>query len=166
MRQARFWRFLLLAFIALSTGCDTPDSAIKPNAPPPGFTLTRLDGSAARFPDDYAGQVVAVRFWADWCPSCYSEMKGLEPIYQRLHARGLTILAVNVMQPLETVRNFVTPLNLSYEILLDLQGETMRTYRVMGLPTTFIVDRQGLVRTRIIGEATPEVFEQAVARLL
>ena len=166
MRPTRFWRFFLMMLAALLTGCDAPDSGIARNAPPPGFRLVRLDGSTARFPEDYAGQVVAIRFWADWCPSCRPEMVGLEPLYQRLKPRGLAILAVNVTQPLETVRAFTKPLHLSYEILLDLHGETMRAYRVMGLPMTFIVDRQGLLRTRIIGEASPETFEQAVTPLL
>ena len=159
-------RWGLMLALALLVGCDSPESGPQRHQPPPGFSVMRLEGSLAHFPADYAGRVVAIRFWADWCPFCHSEMKALEPIYRRLHPRGLTLLAVNVAQPVETVRNFVKPLDLSYEILLDAHGTVMRDYRVMGLPVTFIVDRQGLLRTRIIGEATPEVFEQAILPLL
>ena len=93
-------------------------------------------------------------------------MKALEPVYRRYRDRGLVVLAVNVMQPPETVKKFVEELSVSYDILLDRQGEVMRSYRVMGLPMTFIVDRQGVIRARIVGESTPEVFERAIASLL
>ncbi len=155
--------FLLAALLA---GCEQDFSVIRLNAPAPPFALAQLDSAEVRFPDQYAGKVVAVRFWADWCPSCRSEMMALEPIYRRYHDRGLVILAVNVTQPPETVRAFIKPLGLSYDILLDQRGDVMRDYRVMGLPMTFIVDRQGRLRTRIVGESTPEVFEQAIAGLL
>jgi peroxiredoxin len=160
-------RYLLALFLlALLAGCEQKSPAIKLNAPAPAFALERLDGPSARFPDDYRGQVVAIRFWADWCPFCRSEMTALEPVYRQHRDRGLVILAVNVMQPPETVKKFVQELGVSYDVLLDRQGAVMRGYRVMGLPMTFIVDRQGVIRTRIVGESTPEVFERAIAGLL
>lgn len=158
-------RLFLLVLLVLLAGCPRETPTIALNAPAPGFALSQLDGPNVRFPDQYGGKVVAIRFWADWCPSCRSEMMGLEPIYRRHRDRGLVILAVNVTQPLETVRAFVKPLGISYDVLLDPQGEVMRGYQVMGLPMTFIVDRKGVVRTRIVGESTPEVFEQAVSNL-
>lgn len=147
-------------------GCEPESPAIRIGTPAPTFSLERLDGSSVRFPEPYRGQVVAVRFWADWCPYCHDEMKALEPVYRRYRDRGLVILAINVMQPPETVRPFVGRLGISYDVLLDRQGEVMRGYRVMGLPMTFIVDRQGVIRARIVGESTLEVFEQAIAGLL
>jgi len=155
-----------LALLALLVGCEQELPTIKIGSPPPAFALEQLDGPGVRFPEQYRGKVVAIRFWADWCPFCHSEMTALEPVYSRHRDRGLVILAVNVMQPPETVRKFVKELGISYDVLLDQQGEVMRGYRVMGLPMTFIVDRQGLVRTRIVGESTPEVFERAIAGLL
>lgn len=157
---------LALLLLALLAGCEQESPAIKLNAPAPAFNLEQLDGPSIRFPEQYRGKVVAVRFWADWCPSCRSEMTALEPVYRQHHDRGLVILAVNVMQPPETVRPFVRQIGISYDVLLDRQGEVMRGYRVMGLPMTFIVDRQGLVRARIVGESTPEVFERAISSLL
>lgn len=158
-----FFSVFLLAWLG---GCAPDLPAIKTGAPAPAFTLERLDGTGVRFPEKYWGQVVALRFWADWCPYCHGEMQALEPVYRQHRDQGLVILAVNVMQPPETVRRFVEELGLSYEMLLDREGEVMRRYQVMGLPVTFIIDRQGVVRNRIIGESTPEVFEQAIASLL
>lgn len=156
----------LLALALLLAGCEQNVTAIKTNTPAPAFALDRLDGSGVRFPDQYRGQVVAIRFWADWCPYCRAEMRALEPVYRQYRDRGLVILAINVLQPPETVRPFVRELGISYDVLLDPQGEVTRDYRVMGLPMTFIVDRQGVIRTRIVGESTPEAFARAIAGLL
>lgn len=156
----------LLGLLGLLTACEQELPAIKVGMPAPAFTLERLDGPSAHFPEDYRGKVVAIRFWADWCPFCRSEMTALEPVYRQYHNQGLAILAVNVMQPPETARKFAEQLGISYEVLLDRQGEVLRRYQVMGLPMTFIVDRQGVTRTRIVGESTPEVFAQAIDGLL
>ncbi|HOW74566.1 MAG TPA: TlpA disulfide reductase family protein [Candidatus Competibacteraceae bacterium] len=155
-----------LLLFALIAACGSELPATKSGAPAPAFTLERLDGASVRFPEQYQGQVVVLRFWADWCPYCHSEMQALEPVYRQYRDRGLVILAVNVMQPLETVQKFVQEIGISYETLLDRQGEVMRRYQVMGLPMTYIIDRQGIVRARIIGESTPEVFTQAISSLL
>lgn len=157
------WSLLLFTLL---TACNSELPAIHNGAPAPAFILERLDGSSARFPEQYQGQVVALRFWADWCPYCHGEMQALEPVYRQHRDRGLIILAVNVMQPTETVQKFVKDTGISYETLLDRQGEVMRRYQVIGLPVTYLIDRQGVVRTRIIGESTPEVFAQAINPLL
>ena len=164
MNPLRILPFLVLS--VLLTGCEQNVTATKTDSPAPTFTLERLDGPAVHFPEQYRGQVVAIRFWADWCPYCHAEMQALEPVYRQYRDRGLAILAVNVLQSLETVRPFVQGLDISYEVLLDPQGAVTRDYRVMGLPMTFIIDRQGVIRARIVGESTPEVFERAIATLL
>lgn len=157
-------RLLLLA--SLATGCEDPLSSMPIGVPAKAFVLNHLDGHAVRFPEDYRDQVVAIRFWADWCPYCKNEMAALEPVYRQYQDQGLFILAVNVMQSPATARAFTERLGISYDVLLDSQGDVMRRYGVMGLPMTFIVDRQGIVRARIIGEATAEIFAQAVRPLL
>ena len=155
-----------LLLLALIAACGSELPAIKNGTPAPAFTLERLNGASVRFPEQYQGQVVVLRFWADWCPYCYSEMQALEPVYRQHRDQGLVILAINVMQPPETVQKFVEKLGVSYETLLDRQGEVMRRYQVMGLPMTYLIDRKGIIRARIIGESTPEVFAQAISSLL
>ena len=117
-------------------------------------------------PADAAGKVLAVRFWADWCPYCRKEMAELQPVYARLHARGLQILAVNVAQDRDTVQAFVEPLGIAYPVLLDPDGATARAYGVKALPITWLIDAQGMVRGKIVGEAMPEVFERKVLEIL
>jgi peroxiredoxin len=157
---------LSLVLVLLVSACGDAPPAPRNGEPAPGFELPRLDGTPLAFPADLRGQVTAVRFWADWCPFCESEMRDIEPVYRTYRDRGLVVLAVNVRQDRETAARFVEGLGVSYEVLLDEQGDVARAYGVIGLPTTFFVDREGRLATRILGESTPEVFERIVGELL
>ena len=156
-------RRLLFSFsVALIlTGCgDSITHPVQGDAAPP-FELRDLDGNLVRFPDDFRGATVAVRFWADWCPFCESEMRALEPVFRR-HNEEMTILAVNVRQSHEKAAAFVAKLGISYPTLLDEQGEVARTYGVTGLPMTFFVDGRAVLQRKILGESTPEMFERLI----
>lgn len=160
----RTWSAIVLLLLLAACSSDAPQLAN--GAPVPGFTLPRLEGGTATFPDDFRGKVVAIRFWADWCPFCKDEMMALEPVYRQLRSEGLHILAVNVRQDADTAGNFVRKLGISYETLLDVSGEVARRYGVQGLPTTFFVDRSGKLHTRVLGESTPDVAERIIKEML
>ena len=163
---------LLLALLLLMlAGCGGEVAKPPGNGEPaPAFQAKNLAGGVLKVPGDFtgknSGKVVAIRFWADWCPYCRKEMAELQPVYARLHGRGLEILAVNVAQDRDTVRRFVEPLGIRYPVLLDPEGATARAYGVQALPITWLLDRHGIVRGKIVGEATPEVFERRVVELL
>lgn len=158
-------RFLILAFLLAGCGGEAVQPPVN-GEPAPAFQAASLAGGNAKVPADLAGKVVAIRFWADWCPYCRKEMAELQPVYARLHGRGLEILAVNVAQDRETAQRFIEPLVIRYPVLLDPEGITARAYGVQALPITFLLDRHGIVRGKIVGEATPEVFERRVVELL
>jgi peroxiredoxin len=159
----RLLGFLLL--LALG-GCGDPTPKLVTGDEVPEFKLRRLGGGEVVAPADLRGAVVAIRFWADWCPFCESEMTQLEPVYRRYRDQGLRILAVNVRQDPDTAERFVHRLGVTYETLLDSDGAVARTYGVIGLPTTFFLDRDGRLWTKVLGESTPEVFERIVKELL
>lgn len=152
---------LLALFLA---GCgEAPLPPPANGVPAPPFQAQALEGPRHQVP---SGQVLAIRFWADWCPYCRKEMAQLQPVYARLKPRGLEILAVNVAQDRETVRRFVEPLGITYPVLLDPDGGIARAYGVQALPVTYLVDAGGVVRGKIVGEAAPEAFETRVRELL
>jgi peroxiredoxin len=157
---------LVLTFALLLGGCGEEGPRLENGQAAPAFELERLGGGALAFPGDLAGKVVAVRFWADWCPFCAEEMKDIEPLYRRYRDKGLVVVAVNVRQDPETASRFIERLGLSYQVVLDREGAVARRYGVIGLPTTFFVDREGRLATRILGESTPEVFERILKDLL
>lgn len=134
--------------------------------PAPAFAADSLAEGRIDVPAGLRGKVLAIRFWADWCPYCKTEMRDLEPVYRRLKTRGLELLAVNVAQDRDTAAAFVEPLGISYPVLLDPEGETARRYGVKALPVTWFVDRRGRLAGKILGEATPEAFEAQARPLL
>lgn len=160
--------FLLIILITLVfvAACGSDTARLSNGQSAPEFQLDYLQHGDAYFPHDFAGKVVVIRFWADWCPFCETEMRAIEPVYQKYRQQGLIVLALNVRQDRETATAFISKLDISYDVLLDREGEVARTYGVLGLPTTFIIDRDGMLYTKIIGESTPQVFENILDELM
>jgi peroxiredoxin len=155
-----------LSLLLLIAGCGEQPPSLTSGQMLPAFTLQQLQGDTLSFPAALQGKVVAIRFWADWCPFCATEMRDIEPVYRQYRDQGLVILAVNVRQDRATAERFIRKLAISYDVLLDRDGAVARAYGVSGLPTTFIADRAGRLQTRILGESTPELFERIIRELL
>lgn len=151
--------------VMLVVGCGGERPGLASGEPAPGFDLQRLDGDPVAL-EELRGSVVAVRFWADWCPFCRREMRELEPVYQRLHDQGLEILAVNVGQDREHVRRFVERVDYSYPTLLDHDSAVARRFGVIAIPVTYFIDRDGILRGKIIGESNAAAFERMALPLL
>jgi peroxiredoxin len=157
----------LPALLLLLAACSgEPPPKVSRGDTPPAFDAMRLDGARVRFPADFAGKPVVIRFWADWCQYCEGEMKGIEPIYLRHKDRGIEVLAVNAGQDSATATAFVGKLGISYPALLDEDAKIAKRYGVTGLPTTYFIDRQGKIAGKQVGEMTAGAFEQQVTELV
>lgn len=154
-----------LVLLALLAGCGGERTTVANDEPAPPLELEQLAGGRIAL-EERLGEVVAVRFWADWCPFCRGEMQALEPVYQRLREQGLEILAVNVGQDRSRVERFVDRVGYSYPTLLDPDSTIARRYGVIAIPVTFFVDREGIVRSRILGESDAATFERLAVPLL
>ena len=160
-------RFLLLACLVLLAACGgEPAAKLNLGDPAPAFRTERLDGGSVDFPAATAGKPLVIRVWADWCKYCEPEMKAIEVVYQRHKDKGLEVYAVNAGQDKPTVAAFIKRLGVTYPVLLDEQSAIAKRYGVMGLPTTYFVDANGVVRGKVIGEADEAVFEQHALDLL
>jgi len=136
--------------------------------PAPDFTLSTLSGASIRLLD-LRGKVVLLNFWATWCVPCRTEMPTLEALYRRYKDRGLAVLAVNIdMLSTAGVEAFVKEVAMTFQIVLDPSWSTARAYRVLGLPTTYLIDRVGNVVVREVGERNwmDGVSQMAVEGLL
>lgn len=134
----------------------------------PDFTLNSLDGRAYRL-SDLRGQVVLINFWASWCLPCRTEMPDMEEAYQEYVSRGLTILAVNstVQDKPVQVRAFVEDNRLSFPVLMDAIGNVTEAYQISALPTSFFVDRDGIIQEVVIGGPMPEaLLRERIEKLL
>ncbi|MDZ7750335.1 MAG: TlpA disulfide reductase family protein [Gammaproteobacteria bacterium] len=156
--------WLLLSLALTLPGCEQGQRLAQGDPAPP-FELVDLQGERRAFPEDFAGTPVVLRFWADWCRFCRQEMQDVEAVYQGYRDR-VAILAVNVGQDHDTAHDFVTAIDISYDTLLDRKSEVAGAYGVVGLPTTFFVDRDGRIRAKILGEADRETFERMLVETL
>jgi len=118
----------------------------------PALALPDLDGKIHDL-TALKGKPVVVNFWATWCPPCRREMPSLERLRQTLGSRGLEVLAVDVGEDADTVFAFTGQLEPApnYPLLLDRDSAAMQRWKVKGLPTTFVVDAQGIIVFRAVG---------------
>jgi len=146
-------------------GSKTPTTVAATNAAPaPDVQFTRLDGQAMRLKDLH-GRVVLLNFWATWCIPCRSEIPTLSAMQKDLESRGLSVIGVSYDDTADMVRSFQKDIHQDYEVVLggrDVGGQLPAA----PLPTTYIIDREGRIRDKLIGEKTRAVFESAIKPLL
>jgi thiol-disulfide isomerase/thioredoxin len=97
---------------------------------------------------------VLINFWASWCTACRAEAPELQQLYTQYKGQGLVILGVNVTQQ-DTVADaeaYVDEFKMTFPVPMDEQGEVTKAYRVPGLPTSFFIDPQGIIRNVIMGQ--------------
>lgn len=116
----------------------------------PAFTLTTLEGGKVSLAD-YRGKVVFINFWATWCAPCREEMPSMQMLWERYGERDFVLLAVNTdSSNHKTITRFVDKHKLTYPILLDHGEEVRDAYKVIGLPVTYLIGRDGTIAGRII----------------
>jgi len=119
----------------------------------PDFHANTIDGTpAAKTLADYKGEIVLLNVWATWCLPCRTEMPSIQALHDRFAARGLKIVAVSVDKPGfdDEIRTFRDQFGLTFEILHDATGNIQRDYQTTGVPETFIIGRDGMIRRKVI----------------
>jgi len=119
------------------------------NSPAPDFELDSLSGEQVKL-SDYLGKPVLVNFWATWCTPCRYEMPLFER-YDQNYGQEFIILGVNLQQTGADIREFTDEFNITFPILLDVDGSVNKLYKVQGLPTSVFIDREGLINAVHIG---------------
>lgn len=155
--------FTLFVFVSLLTSGSLMAEQILPklgyrlNELPkpvgtPDFNLQDMDEKKYSI-EDFRGKVVLVNFWATWCPPCRREMPSLERLYQKLKEKGFIVLAINQFEDPDHVFAYTGQLGTdpTFPILFDRDSKVAEAYKVVGLPTTYLLDKQGRIRYRAVG---------------
>lgn len=130
----------------------------------PAFSLVNLDGETVSLAD-FRGKKVLLNFWATWCPPCQAEVPELVSMYAELQQAGYEIIAVDVLEDSETVAGFVQEKGMAFPVLLDTSGQVGRAYQVSGIPTSFFIDEEGIVRVVHVGGLTQDSMRTRMAEV-
>lgn len=125
----------------------------------PNFTLETLDGESVTL-SDWQGKAVLLNFWATWCPPCKAEMPAFQQTYLDYKDEDFVILAVNATQQdsLEAIKAFREENSLTFPILLDNIGDVSSAYQVQSMPTSFFIDKKGIISEVVIGGPIAEAL--------
>ncbi|MDH3256969.1 MAG: TlpA family protein disulfide reductase [Nitrospinota bacterium] len=151
---------MTLADVQLPPGVDIEKSEVGFKAP--AFTARTLKGNRVQLAD-HKGKVVILNLWATWCGPCRVEMPGMENLYRRYRSEGLEILAVSLDKgSSDKVQTFADEYQLSFPVLLDSDGQVESRYHTLTIPTTFVIDKKGMVVAEVDGAKhweSEETFE-------
>ena len=120
--------------------------APKISKPAPEFSSKNIKGETVQL-SDFKGKVVLLNFWATWCGACKEEMASMQSLYSSLRGDGVEVIAVSIDRWNEDrVQEFSEANHLTFPVLLDQNQKIRRQYHVMGLPTSYLIDREGKIR--------------------
>jgi cytochrome c biogenesis protein CcmG/thiol:disulfide interchange protein DsbE len=160
--------FALAAALCLVACGERAAPPIEAGVAAPDFALPRLGGGGELALRDLRGKVVLVNFWATWCAPCEKEMPAMQRLYARLAPLGLELVAISEDDGPEVVERFRERLGLSFPIALDPKHEAAARYQSYRYPESFLIDRDGVLVARYIGERdwdAPE-YVSRIERLL
>jgi peroxiredoxin len=146
----------VLAIIALAFGVVWLQSAkyepLTVGMAAPDFTLPDMAGKNQQL-SDYRGKVIFLNFWATWCKPCKEEMPSMQVLWDNLKKEDFVMLAISMDRVTTTkeISPFVENLKLTFPILTDSWGQTDKRYKLMGVPETYIIDQNGVLREKVIG---------------
>ena len=163
-------RGFLRSLLAIAAACLGPsrlaEAALKAGERPKRAALSDLTGARIALPDAYGGRVLVVHFWASWCAPCLREIDALESLFGEYGERGLAPVSVNVGETKAVVKESLRHHKVTYPVLLDTDSATARLYGVVGLPTTFVLDRTGSVAVKVLGEIDRDGLRRVLSGLL
>ncbi|MFC1932120.1 TlpA family protein disulfide reductase [Chloroflexota bacterium] len=143
---------LLIAGCASSSTSGGSAQAPQVGKLAPDFQLLNLEGQSISL-NDFRGSPVILNFWATWCSPCRAEMPFLQEIYEDWTGKSpsVAMLTINIKENSTRVKDFLETYNLSLPVLLDTDGNVSNKYNITGIPTTFFIDKDGIIQEKIVG---------------
>ncbi len=156
--------YIILQDVSTQTAPTTVPAQV--HFPSPELTLTDIQGATHSLAD-YRGQVVLVNLWATWCPPCKAEMPTLQAYHDKYADQGFTVIAINDGDPTPDVIQFVKDYQLTFPVWLDpTYIATEDAFKTMNLPSSFVIDRNGVVKLFWVGEINNKMLEKYVTPII
>jgi thiol-disulfide isomerase/thioredoxin len=140
---------VFLAALLMVSGCSTGYSTQLPKSAP-DFQLKTLDGQVVTL-SQFRGKPVLLNFWASWCQPCRDEMPYLQQTYNNYKDKGLVFYAVDIGESPEAINKYFLDNSLLLPVLLDSDKTVGQSYQITGVPETFLIDENGIIRKWQIG---------------
>ncbi|MFZ0800385.1 MAG: TlpA disulfide reductase family protein [Terriglobales bacterium] len=134
--------------------------------PAPDFSLTELSTRRTFRLSDYRGKVVLLDFWATWCDPCKQEIPHFVAMQNQYASQGLQVLGISMDDDEPPVRDFQQQFKMNYPVALGNPKLADQYGGILGLPITFLIDRQGRIVARHVGATDASVFEAEIKKLL
>ncbi|MEQ1739851.1 MAG: TlpA disulfide reductase family protein [Methyloglobulus sp.] len=157
-----------IAFAILTSAACLTANATDVGQPAPQFTLPTLQADQPTALKQYAGKVIYLDFWASWCAPCRTSFPLLNKLHEKLKAQGFEVVAVNLDEDKANAEKFLKEFPVSFTVLRDAKGEWADQFVVESMPTSFILDKQGVVQNIHHGFASDDIkeLEEKITKLL
>ena len=156
----RFLHLGLISLIILNAGCFTGSRPPRIGSAAKDFSLQDSDRSVSLA--QFHGQIVVLNFWATWCPPCVEELPSLMDMQDRLRAKGVVVVGVSIDVDNDAYHRFIKQRNVNFLTVRDPEQKVASMYGTSGWPESYIIDRQGVLRRKIVGPInwnSPEVMQ-------
>ena len=159
MQNKNKWLLAIFLLVSFSVNAERQQPQLSHHLTPlkkeisaSDFELLNMDDEKIKL-TDFRGKVVLLNFWATWCPPCVREMPSMERLHQQVAADDFKVIAVNQMEDADHVFAFTGQLDTdpTFDIVFDTTSEVSLAFAVRGLPTTYLIDKQGKIRYRAVG---------------
>lgn len=159
-------KVLLIIFIIFPVHTDS-SLALEKGEKVVDFTLNTTEDKKLNL-GNLKGNVIVLTFWTTWCSYCQEEMAELTKFYKEKKSDGIEVVGVNITSAENSqkeVIHFVQQSKLPFPVVLDVNGEVSKSYQVIGIPTSYIIDENGMIREKVLGPITAKMLHQALLDL-
>ena len=162
----KFLIFMTVLTLICTAGLLSCRAQVSSGGMAPDFTLKDVDGRPFNF-SATRGKVVILDFWATWCPPCRMEIPHFQALYEKYRTSGLVVVGVALDRGgAEAVKPFIEEQGVTYPILIGDQAVTVSYGGIRGIPTTFMIGRDGRIAGKVVGYKDKEYFEAEIKKLL
>jgi peroxiredoxin len=163
--QQETWR--IESKTVMSTALDSGKIGTNKGQVAPDFELLSITGNKVKL-SDLRGKTVILNFWATWCPPCRAEIPEMQKFYENNKNNNVEILAINLTNTEsspDTVKDFVRDNGMTFNILLDKQGKIGNLYGAITIPTSYIIDKNGIIRGKHVGPMSYETMDRFISSI-